>query len=461
MEAPTLWLYLSVILSLGVNWSICRLFWRRLHDQILLGLVSIHYAFQSLWLLLFLLIGGQPGLESGGSVLVNLNDSPLTVFWVLSLMPVIAGGVGMLLTSKVTARASVMSLTSSYHNSFFERMLCLFAFGSFAYYVSIKYMNWYIGKAVMAYIHYSFSLTPVLIGFYWKKCKVPFFLFLGFTFVTAAFALAEGSRSLLFFPFIYCAVGIYFTMNRKVRNLALICAALGCLAVFYFSALIESVRRDVRIEYDAPVVERLKNVIRFSVENARTADPRQAIATGMGRMVTWSALAVAVNSPSAIPYRGLGDLWDEFRYLNRLDIFTEAEISVDEAVKKNYGLGVASMYGFGVTEGSTVPFPIIADGWSRLGIIGVIIFGGTLCIMWGTIERMLRRRFSNRSDLMLGIIAILASSALERMSVFGFVYNLRYLIMLTALWGMIFYWIWLQGKSTLGPPNYIGAKTRQ
>lgn len=135
--------------------------------------------------------------------------------------------------------------------------------------------------------------------------------------------------------------------------------------------------------------------------------------------------------------------------MNQSTLFREATDYLDESLDREFGLGAARRYGFSVSVGGSVPFPVLADGWSRNGVWGVLLFGGVLGLLWGGLERVIRGVFAHQPHLALSLIVILLSSSYEKMGTYGFVYNLRYLVMQAALWGGLFY---LAGKTVLAAP---------
>ena len=156
-------------------------------------------------------------------------------------------------------------------------------------------------------------------------------------------------------------------------------------------------------------------------------------------MIMWSNFVALDFSPERVPFRGFGDFGTEFRFMNQSTLFRDADDYLDESLDREFGLGSARIYGFSVSVGGTVPFPLLADGWSRGGVWGVVLFAGILCALWGALERIIRQVFRDQPHFALALLVILLSSSYDKMSVYGFAYNLRYLLIQAILWGGVFF----------------------
>jgi len=163
------------------------------------------------------------------------------------------------------------------------------------------------------------------------------------------------------------------------------------------------------------------------------------MARGVGRMLMWSNWVVLDAAPERVPYRGFGDFWTEVEFLNKSTLFRDAVEYLDESLDLDFGLGGARLFGFSISVGGSVPFAVLADCWSRAGPLGVVLFGGGLCVCWGMAERIIRRHYAERPHYALILITILLSSSHDKMSVYGLIYNLRYLTMQLVLWCTVVY----------------------
>ncbi len=288
------------------------------------------------------------------------------------------------------------------------------------------------------YVHLSFYMTPIVIGYCWRSAPVAVFIFGGAIIAGGALALSVGSRSLLFLPVAFFGLGFVASLVGSRRYWALLSIVVLAIPAFYLSALIETVRKDGSKHTEVDATARLLEMYRMIEQAGKSSDLNQALIAGVSRMVVWSNWAALDLSPDPVPYRGFSDLPAEFQFLNNSTLFRDATDFLDEALERDIGLGAAKIYGFSVSAGGTVPFPVLADGWSRSGVLGVILLASILCCLFGTVERAARNVMANSPHMLTGFLAIVLSSSFEKMAVYGFVYNLRYLIMQVVIWFPVF-----------------------
>ncbi|MBL9202925.1 MAG: hypothetical protein JNL39_20610, partial [Opitutaceae bacterium] len=198
-------------------------------------------------------------------------------------------------------------------------------------------------------------------------------------------------------------------------------------------------RKDGTVERESDMLARAGEIGRLVGAAGGGEGLRANFTRGVERMIMWGNLVALTLSPERVPHRGFDDFTEEVRFLNKSTLFRDPDAHVDESLDREFGLGAARRYGFGVVVGGTVPFPVLADGWSRAGLFGTVLYAGALCLLWGGLERLARWFFRDKPHLALALLAILLSSSYDKMSTYGFVYNLRYLAMQALLWGGLFY----------------------
>ena len=105
-----------------------------------------------------------------------------------------------------------------------------------------------------------------------------------------------------------------------------------------------------------------------------------ALINSRGRNVNWVNTVVFANTPAIIPYRGYDNLPDELLNIFRLTAlnsgFNQEEILAvgNEIIDQGFGNGMAKRYGFNVTATNGVEWSLIADAWSRGGMVACYIF---------------------------------------------------------------------------------------
>lgn len=440
MDAPSAQLWLGLALAAAINAGIVRTFWRRLQDQVLLGGVALFFLLQCGWMAVYFLLTGSAVVIISPELTPNLNDTPYAVTLGQTVLPLVALGCASLFTSRRHA-GTLLQIQQLNRQRIpgFEVVLGIFATGLVLYFVSTVYVRVPVVTQAISYLHLSFFMTPLLIGLCWRRYPIAVAIFGVAVVLGGMLALGAGSRALLFLPLAFFALGVWLTLNRLARGWAALASLLLVVPVFVLSARIEHVRKDGTVERESDLLARAGEIGRLVGDSSRGEGLFQNFARGVERMIMWSNLVALGYSPERVPYRGFADFADEFRFMNQSTLVREANDYLDESLDREFGLGAARRYGFSISVGGSVPFPVLADGWSRGGWWGAVLYGGVLCLLWGGLERGARRIFADQPHLVLSLIVILLGSAYEKMSTYGFIYNLRYLAMQAVLWGGLFY----------------------
>ena len=439
------WELLFWLLSaIAINCFIQRLFWRRLKRQILLSLIPLYCLSQTCWLLLSVTLGGAV-LRLLGASYVNLNEAGFRIAMGLTIMPIVAVSIA-LFFSCFDRDPVKLQVETQLDRRLMNIILGLFAASPFLYYVS-SFLKVTLSQSassivcnVISYLHLSLFMTPALIGLYWRRYFIPVVVFLIAMLLTAVFAYSEGSRTLIFMPAVFFCVGVWVTLNWRLRSIALVIILVLAIPVFTLSALIETVRREVR-DSDAALWERIQGIGQLVFNEEWEGRQAEQLLQGVNRMIMQANIVVVCSTPEIVPYRGFETFLDECWNINRSGISGAKLEDEEERLESDMGLGAARLYGFEIGIGGTVPFPVLADGWSRAGMLGVVLFCGILCCFWGAAEHFARFWFAEKPHFAAAFIAILGSSAYDRMGVYGFNYNLRYLVMQLALWSIVFYFV--------------------
>jgi len=439
MEGPSAKLVLGLLAALGINAWVCWYFFRRISGHILLTLVAIFYLLQVFWFFICVIVSGATALSNYIQSVANFNETPFRVSLGLTITPAISLAVARLLSTRGAKPSNLLETLNAQRVPSFEIMLCIFATGTLLYFLASQMATSLLEArylaAFLAYSHYSFWMAPVLIGLCWRRYRRPLVVFACSAIPAGMMALAGGSRYLLFLPAAYLACGIWWTLGGKQKVLTAGVGVLLALPVFHFSGVIETVRKDGSRDIERELLARLSEVLQMGLDATQSGSISDGVSKGLGRMVMWCNVAALYYSPEQVSFRGFGDFWEEIRFINRSTLFVDdARDFLDQMVDADYGMGTARLYGFSISAGGTVPVPILADGWSRAGLMGAVAYSVVSCLCWGLAEIFIRRKFLNQPQLALALITILASSAYERMGTYGLVYNLRYLAMQTFLW---------------------------
>jgi hypothetical protein len=440
METPSFALIAWLLIASAINGAFAYIMFARWRTQVLLGGVAVFFAMQCIWMLVYLALSGSTLVDISAELTFDLNSSPFRVAMGQTLLPIVAFVVGARLHSKDTPTTNFLLARANHQKSYsFGFMLCAFALGLLLYFLGTIFVRVpYLTPAII-YAHLSFFMTPLLIGLCWRTYRVPVIIFFFSVLIGGLFAFTLGSRSLLFLPVLFFALGFVFTLPRKGRLWFSFAALVMTVPVLYVSALMEEVRKESTSDVRQVLTGRFSEMTKLAREAGATSQLTDGMARGIGRMLMWSNWVALDFAPERVPYRGFGDLWAEAKFLNKSTLFRDANEYLDESLNLDFGLGVARLFGFSISVGGSVPFAVLADGWSRAGPLGVMLFGTVLCMCWGLAERVIRRHYAERPHYALILITILLSSSYDKMSVYGMIYNLRYLTMQLVLWCTVVY----------------------
>jgi hypothetical protein len=202
----------------------------------------------------------------------------------------------------------------------------------------------------------------------------------------------------------------------------------------HISGVIEGIRGEVLKSSNGSPWGRAHDIAVAALGDRAGGAERDDAIRGINRMVMWSQVIAVASTPELVSYRGFEDFQQELLSYASSSLFEDAREREQLRFDSETGLGAARRYGFGVSLDGTVPFPIIADAWSRGGIAIAILFSIVVCLMWGCGEFLVRRWYADRPDVVVLLIAIFVSSSYDRMSVYGLAYNLRYFVILFFVW---------------------------
>lgn len=440
MDTPSFALIAWLLVACAINGAFAYVMFALWRTQVLLGGVAIFFAMQCIWMLLYLAMAGSPLVAISAEQTLNLNRMPFRVAMGQTILPFVAFVFGAAFHSKKTPTTDfLVAQTNGQKRLSFEVVLCAFSLGLLLYFLGTIFVQLpYVTPAII-YLHLSFFMAPLLIGLCWRTYRLPVIIFFIGVVFGGLFAFSAGSRSLLFLPMLFFSLGFAFTLPSKVRLWFSFALLISAVPVFYVSALMEEVRKESTSGTERMFSGGFSEMRRLTGEAGGNSQLTDAVARGLGRMLMWSNWVALDSAPERVPYRDFGDFWDEVKFLNKSTLFRDASGYLDESIDLDFGLGGARILGFSVSGGGSVPFAVLADGWSRAGPLGVVLFGAVLCMSWGLAERMVRRYYADRPHYALSLITILLSSSYDKMSVYGFIYNLRYLTMQLVLWWTFFY----------------------
>jgi hypothetical protein len=415
---------------------------------VLVSFIELIYVIQALFLIVYLCAGGETVIGST-LIYVDIADRPQRIFLALTFVPIIS-----LITLKILGRViqviggSRRLQIKTYEPATLNILLVLSALSPALYYVAFALND--VGgeipgigliKYLLLFIHGALFLGPAMVGYYHKTKRVFTYMFL-VAFVYSAFiSLQGGSRTTLFYPILYYAVGFIMALNKRQQRYAMLVFLICTPLALYVSGLMRTYRDEVRFGEKTSPVEQAASMISKMNANTQSITLLESIRVGLDRMVVWSSLSVVCLTPEKIEYRGFTNIWTEIHLVNQGSIGRDIRLIHEAFAEERVGFGAALDYGFPARYGSTVPFPLVAEAWSRGGPVVLAIYAALWCVVVMILEVFARRLFSRWPKLLMFIIAIEGSVVLEKGNVYGLVYQLRGLALVTLFWFTILYLI--------------------
>jgi hypothetical protein len=123
-------------------------------------------------------------------------------------------------------------------------------------------------------------------------------------------------------------------------------------------------------------------------KTATVRDEPSIEAEGLGRLVMWSNIVVPMMSPAIVSYRGYDGLSEEA--MLSAQIANISGLSVEDLLQAGLFAGPANRYGFTVNKNTSVEWGVLADGWSRGGLMGAFLFGFIAITILSQAEKIIR-----------------------------------------------------------------------
>ncbi len=296
-----------------------------------------------------------------------------------------------------------------------------------ALYFSIFYASYllipFAGSYLILTLAYCMSFVPFVLGLFFielrKSRKILWILTL---FVSFASNLVQGSRGLAVMPILVFIVGYVLSIVDKsyFKKHIIIIIVCGLLFLPIFSAIGEFRKIAGRgIEVNAENINAMIDFVESSASDDTEESQEIMISGSFGRILTHANFAVPAMTPEKVPYRGLDYLEQEvIRCFSIAGEKGEKEMMMNRADEK-FGSGFMTEYDFLVNSATSVPFPVLADGYSRFSYLGIFLYSFIIAFLGALSERFLR----NKS--LLGLCC------------YAFVLSYMYTAIETYFWGIV------------------------
>jgi hypothetical protein len=346
---------------------------------LLLRIVTFAFMMQMFWMLLITLVDA-PTFLSNSVITTDVTDYPLEGVLPLLLVPLVALGACLVLwlfLKKQRSQPSILS-TLVVRPPNLSYYLVFAAVVQLLYWPAAVKNSGSIGYFIRA-TSYTLTFAPLIAGRYSATLPKTHRMWLIAMSINAAIGLLVGSRLIALLPPSLYMLGYVVSLRGRARmRMAAFGGALFILALM-LSGIVGLVRQEVgRGGIEILSSERVSSVVDSAtkvIEGQQTvsAEPDSTITTeGLSRLVVWTNIVVPIMTPSILPYRGYEELPNEIVLSMQFANFSGARL--EDLLDAGMFSAPANSYGFTVNTETSVEWGILADGWSRDGASGVVLF---------------------------------------------------------------------------------------
>lgn len=264
----------------------------------------------------------------------------------------------------------------------------------------------------IAVIALSFSFSPLFIGLVWQRIdKISRILWVIALAANTLFHSLQGSRGTAFFPIVFVIVGylVSIVQQKKLFRRKLIVFSIIALLstpVLSFVALFRSVSgRGIEVNIDN--ISLLWDFMQ-SYSSHSSQNESEQLGQSFGRMLIEANVAAIKQTPDNVPYRDFESITDELVSIISLKGEQGSEEYRQSRGSAGFGTGVATRYGFNVNKTTSVEWPLFADGYSRFGYIGLILYSFLFALFLSFIEKKVAKQYQKHALLSLILILFIA-----------------------------------------------------
>jgi hypothetical protein len=194
--------------------------------------------------------------------------------------------------------------------------------------------------------------------------------------INAGIGIVAGTRGKALIAAVLFIAGYISAMPRRKRVIASTCAAVAAIPLMQLAGALGVVRDElgrgglemVETGRVSEVFERLSHEM-FPDEGQTSEAVREH---GVSRMLAWTNVVVPMMTPEVVPYRGFDGFLDEAA--RTFQIASLSGYTPDDLYDAGLWTAPAKDYGFTVNAYTSVEFTLVADGWSRGGVIVALLF---------------------------------------------------------------------------------------
>lgn len=324
--------------------------------------------------------------NTNSRVSIPLRDSILP-YCIGTLLAIIGILIGMIISNKISWNNNKMQ--------WYERIIVLeqmYNINRFSLFLTIGFSFSILVSLIPSYLISAISLTfafsPLMVGVIWSslthgaRTVWKFVLFITFLFHTL-----QGSRGLAIFPLAAFAIGYLFSIscNRtKLKKTIRIYVVIILISIPFLSFV--QTYREIFGRGNEISLQTFTEMLNFAATN-QTSDNEKNIYASYGRLLNHTNNVVVVMTPSIVPFRGFDAMEEEIASIFKILGQDNAQEFRKERSELGYSTGVATRYGFRVTEETSVEFGMFADAYSRFGYLGIFIYSLIFAIILALMEK--------------------------------------------------------------------------
>jgi hypothetical protein len=222
-------------------------------------------------------------------------------------------------------------------------------------------------------------------------------VWIGTIVTNAVVGISAGTRSGLMAAVLFGA-GYVSALPKSRRLIAGAFAGLAIVPLLEFSGAAGIVRSELGRGFERVKPEHVREVFDGIVRQMgeRRGENFGDIAVeGVGRLLAWTNVVVPIMTPETIPYRGFDGFLSEM--IQTFHIARLSGTTADDFYDLGLGTAPASEYGFTVNANSSVEMTLAADGWSKGGAPGALLFAVIATLAMTLAEAFVHWLLSHRS----------------------------------------------------------------
>lgn len=347
----------------------------------------IYYIFQGILSCVILFLDKDfllANSSSNISIPIKISILPYCIGTLVAIWGIL---IGMIISNKIYRNRQEISWSGR------TLVLCNnYSIDKFSFFLAIGFCFSILATLMPSYIVSALSLTfafsPLLIGIWWNYLRQPTkMVWKVVIFITFLFHMLQGSRGLAVFPLAAFAVGYLFGLSdnkAKLKKAIRIFVIIGIISI-PFLGFVQNYRENFGRGNEISM-DTFTEMVNFASMD-KNSDKKEDIYASYGRLLNHTNNVVVVMTPSVVPYRMFEAMDQEIASIFQVLGADNSQTFRENRADMGYSTGVATRYGFRVTETTSVEFGMFADSYSRFGYLGVFIYSILFAIVLALMEK--------------------------------------------------------------------------